>query len=166
MRNFFVPNGTTSLEIIYKLAKEEFGDEIKESNNYLSIKMDVIKVLRKMESNELEEIRLDTIVGLEHLSQNDFGNFISIRFVYWTLICTIATMIIGDVPIYEYFNIGKRAFGYIVMILLTVLLVITARTIHIQHDQIEYLRFRLMCINELCESIERRENKFPNKKRK
>ncbi len=70
----------------------------------------------------------------------------------------IAVMIIGDVPIYNYFSMSKYDFGYITTLLLTVLLVITARTIHIQHDQIEYLKFKLMCIND-----ERKEHSSSNK---
>lgn len=59
---------------------------------------------KKLKSDELEEHRLDVLVGMEHLVQNDFGNFISVRFAYWGLILAILVIIIGDVPIYDYFN--------------------------------------------------------------
>ncbi len=35
-----------------------------------------------MKPDELEEKRLEVLIGIEHLTQNDFGNFISIRFAY------------------------------------------------------------------------------------
>ena len=104
-----------------------------------------------MKPNELEEHRLDVLVGIEHLVQNDFSNFISVRFTYWGLILAIVVIIIGDVPIYEYFNMSKLCFANMVMMLLSILLVTMARTIHIQHDQMEYLNFKLICINELLE---------------
>lgn len=152
MKNPFSPNGVTSSKIIYRLAKEEFGDSIKKSDSYGSIKHDIIRALKRMKPNEREENRLQTLVDIEHLKQNDFGNFISVRFAYWGLMVAIVVMIIRDVPIYSYFNMSKRGFGNMVAILLTVLLVTMARTIHIQHDQLEYLNFKLICFDELEES--------------
>ena len=151
MRNPFAPNGIKSTKIIYRLAQKEFGNAIKASSSYLSIKNDIIKALKKMKPNELEEHRLDVLVGMEHLVQNDFSNFISVRFTYWGLILAIVVIIIGDVLIYEYFNMSKLCFANMVMMLLSILLVTMARTIHIQHDQMEYLNFKLICINELLE---------------
>ncbi len=153
MRNPLAPNGVTSSKIICRLARKEFGDDvIKVSESYVSIKRDIIKTLKKMEPGELEENRLDTLVRIEHLKQNDFGNFVSVRFAYWALIISMATMIIGDIPIYSYFNMTKRNFGIIVIILLTVLLITMARVIHIQHDNLEYLNFKLLCFEEMSKS--------------
>lgn len=152
MKNPLSPNGVTSSKIIYKLAKEEFGNLIRESESYLSIKQDIIRALKSMKPYEREKNRLETLVGIEHLKQNDFGNFISVRFSYWGMMLAIAVMIIGDVPIYTYFNVSKRCFGSIVIVLLTILLFTMARTMHIQHDQLEYLNFKLMCFEELNEN--------------
>lgn len=41
--NIFCPNGVSSLNIIYKLAREEFGDIIKDGNSYASIKRDIVR---------------------------------------------------------------------------------------------------------------------------
>lgn len=62
MRNIFTPNGVTSSKIICRLAQQEFGDIIRESNNYVTIKRDIIKTLKKMKPDELEENYLDTLV--------------------------------------------------------------------------------------------------------
>lgn len=164
MKNIFVPNGITSSQILYKLAKDEFGDAIKSNNSYTSLKRDIIRALKRMKRNEQEENRLDTLVGIEHLKQNDFGNFISVRLAYWGMMIAIAVMIIGEVPIYTYFNMSKRCFADIIAILLTVLLVTMARTINTQHDQLEYLNFKLICFEELNET--KKELKECKKKRK
>lgn len=147
--NIFCPNGVSSLKIISKLARNEFGDIIKDDSSYVSLKRDILRVLRKMDSNDLEENKLHTMVGIQHLKENDFGNFISIRFAYWGMIIAIALMIIGDVPIYQYFNMSKGNFGRLCIALLIILLIITSRTIHIQHDQLEYLNFKLICFDEI-----------------
>jgi len=149
MKNPFAPNGITSSKIIYTLAREEFGELIQKSRSYISLKRDIVRALRKMETDEREENRLNTLVGIEHLKQNDFGNFISVRFAYWGMMIAIAVMVIGDVPIYSYFNMSKRNFGNAVMTLLGVLLIAMARTIHTQHDQLEYLNFKLICFEEM-----------------
>lgn len=41
-KNSFDPNGITSIKIIYKLAKSEFGEAMKEGSDYVSIKRDII----------------------------------------------------------------------------------------------------------------------------
>lgn len=163
MKNPFSPNGVTPLKIIYGLAKNEFGDMIKEHDNFLSIKKDIIKALKKMKPDELEEKRLNTLVWIEHIKQNDFCNFISVRFGYWSFILACAVMIIGNVPIYEYFNMSKRTFGNIVMVFLIIVLVTMVRTIHMQHNELEYLNFKLMCIDEI---LEERKKNFQQKKYK
>ena len=66
MKNPFAPNGITSQKIIYNLAKEEFGGQVKESNSYLSIKRDIISIIKKMKPDELEEKRLEVLIGIEH----------------------------------------------------------------------------------------------------
>lgn len=152
MKNVFCPNGITSSEAIIKFAKKEFGEQIKNCNSYVELKKEIINALRKLSATELEENRLDTLVGMEHLKQNDFGNFISVRLAYWGMMIAIAVMIIGDVPIYQYFNMSKRCFGSLIIVLLTVLLITMSRTIHMQHDQLEYLNFKLLCFEELLEN--------------
>ena len=47
MRNPFAPNGIKSTKIIYRLAQKEFGNAIKASSSFLSIKKDITKVLKK-----------------------------------------------------------------------------------------------------------------------
>ena len=97
--NIFCPNGISSLKIISKLARDEFGDIIRDGNSYTSIKRDIVRELKKMKPRDLEENKLDTLVGIQHLKENDFGNFVSIRFAYWGMVIAIAITIIGDVPI-------------------------------------------------------------------
>lgn len=149
MINPFCPNGISSLKIIYNLAKKEFGDSIKTPNSFSSIKKDITNALRKMNPKEREENKLDTLVGIEHIKQNDFGNFMTLRFAYWGMLIAIAVAIMGNIQIYEYFNMSKRLFGNIVMYILCIILITMSRTIHIQHDQLEYLNFKLLCFNDI-----------------
>lgn len=145
-------NSVASSKIIYRLAKKEFGSAIRESNCYGTIKHDIIRALKRMKPNEQEENRLETLVEMEHLKENDFGDFISVRFAYWGMILAIAVMVIGDVPIYQYYNMSKKCFGNIIIMLLMLLLITMSRTIHMQHDRLEYLNFKLICFEELDKS--------------
>lgn len=104
-----------------------------------------------MKPEEREENRLETLVSIEHLMQNDFGNFISLRLAYWGLMVAIAVMIIGSVPIYQYFNMSRRSFGNLIAVLLMVVLVTMASTIHSQHDRLEYLYFKMICFDEILQ---------------
>lgn len=149
IKNVFVPNGVNSLHIIYTQAKSEYGVAIKEPNNYSTLKIDIIRVLKKKKPSEIEEIYLDTIIGIEHLEQNDFGNFLSVRFAYWGMLITVAVVAVGDIPIYQYFNMSKKTFGGTCICVLLFLLVSMSRTIHTQHDQMEYLKFKLICLDEI-----------------
>ena len=149
MKTIFTPNGISSSQVIMKLAKEEFGNQIKDCTSYVELKREIISALRKLPAKELEENRLDTLVGIKHLEQNDFGNFISVRFAYWGMIIAIAALLVGDKAIYEYFNMTKVMFGSCVIVVVIILLIMMSRTIHIQHDQLEYLNFKLICFDEL-----------------
>ena len=149
MKTIFTPNGISSSKVIMKLAKDEFGKQIKDCTSYVELKREIISALRKLPAKELEENRLDTLVGIKHLEENDFGNFVSVRLAYWGMIIAIATLLVGDRAIYEYFNMTKVVFGRCVMIALTILLITMSRTIHKQHDQLEYLNFKLICFDEL-----------------
>lgn len=149
IKNPFSPNGVGSLQIIYNQAKTEFGFDIKEPNSYSMIKKDIIRALKKMKVSDLEENYLNTVIGIEHLQQNDFGSFISVRLVYWGLMITIAVIVAGEIPIYQYFNISKKIFGTICILGLFIMLMTMSRTIHTQHDQLEYLKFKLICFDEI-----------------
>lgn len=145
----FCPNGVCSIEVITNLARKEFGDKIKNYSTYIELKDDVLKELRKLEYKEFEENRLDTLIGIEHLKQNDFGNFVSVRFAYWGLLITVMLTIIGGDPIYGYFNMSKGAFAKATMLILTILLVSISRMMHTQHDRLEYFNFKLICFEEI-----------------
>lgn len=146
----FLPNGIGSLTVIRKLAKKEFGYDISECKTYLQLKNCICNTMKKMTKNELEENRLDTLVGIKHLEENDFGNFVSVRLAYWGMLIAIAVAIIGEVPIYAYFNMTRRTFVEVVCFFLILLLITMSRTIHYQHDQLEYLNFKLLCFEELA----------------
>lgn len=113
-------------------------------------------MLKKLKPIELEENRLETLVAIKHIEENDFSNFISIRFAYWAMLLTIAVMLTGDVPIYIYFNMSKKMFGNTVMIILIFILVTMSRTMHAQHDELEYLNFKLICFDELIGTKKRK----------
>lgn len=149
MKSILTPNGTGSYQVILNLAREEFGDKITDSKSYLGLKKDIIRCLRSLSHDELEENRLDTLVGIKHLQENDFANFISVRFAYWGMMLTMVIMIIGDIPIYTYFSLNKRQFAGMEIAVLIILLVTMSRTIHRQHDQLEYLNFKMICFEEI-----------------
>lgn len=149
IKNPLSPNGMGSLQIIYNQAKTEFGASIRVPNSYIMIKKDILSALKKMKSTDFEENYLNTVVAIEHLQQNDFGNFISVRFAYWGLLIAVSVIVVGETPIYQYFSISKKSFGNILICILLVILITMARTIHIQHDQLEYLKFKLICFDEI-----------------
>lgn len=158
MKNIFCSNGMTSSEVIMKLAKKEFGKQIKNCNSYVELKREIISALRKLSATELEENRLNTLVGIKHLEENDFGNFISVRFAYWGMLIAIAALLVESTPIYQYFNMSKGVFGRCVVVGVIVLLITMSRTIHIQHDELEYLNFKLICFDELLGNGKRKFN--------
>lgn len=82
MKGIFSPNGVGSLKIINQLAKKEFGNEIGTANSYVELKRDIIKVLRKKTARELEENKLATLVNIKSIEENNFSDFISVRFAY------------------------------------------------------------------------------------
>ena len=50
----------------------------------------------------------------------------------------------------------KKMFGNTVMIILIFILVTMSRTMHAQHDELEYLNFKLICFDELIGTKKRK----------
>lgn len=148
MNRLLFPNGHHSFEIIYKLAKEEFGDSIGECKDYLSLNKKIVSALKKMNKQELEDNRLKTLVNIEHYKVNDFAGYMSVKFTYWSLIIATLLTIFND-NVYKYFNVNEIDLFKIVTILFTIFLIVMSRTIHIQHDKLEYYNFKLICFEEL-----------------
>jgi len=148
----FCPNGMCANEIIENLARKEFGNNVKTNSTYVELKRSVIRELKSLNYIEFEENRLDTLIGTDHLKQNDFGNFISVRFAYWGLMITVMLTIVGVNPIYTYLNMSKSNFARLAVILLTALLVSMSRMIHVQHDKLQYFNFKMICFDEILES--------------
>jgi hypothetical protein len=163
----FCPNGIAANQILENLAKKEFGDKIKINSTYVELKNSVIRELKNMKHDEFEENRLDALIGAEHLKQNDFSNFVSVRFAYWGLMITVMLTIIGENPIYTYFNMSKYNFGKLVAVILTVILISMSRMIHMQHDQLQYFSFKMICFDEILKNRDMHEqDNYMKSKRK
>lgn len=143
----FCPNGLGD-ECISIYAKEEFPD-IKESNTFVQLKKGIIKCLQRLSPTELEENRLLTLVEIEHIKQNDFSNFSSIRFAYYALILAVFSMANIQTPLHELFHLSKPMFWNLVLLAFTIMLIIMSRTIHTQHDRLMYLNFKILCFEEM-----------------
>lgn len=53
---------------------------------------------------------------------------------------------------------SKKMFGNIVMIILIFILITMSRTMHVQHAQMEYLNFKLICFDELIGTKKKKMN--------
>lgn len=146
LNKILFPNGKRAFEIIHKLAKEEFGDNICKCKSYLDLQRDIISSLKKMKEKDFEENILSTLVGIEHLKQNDFGSYMALKFSYWAIIlATVSTIYSGN--IFEVIGLDKIKSLSIVLIVFTIFLLLMGHTIRSQHNQLEYLNFKLQCIN-------------------
>lgn len=154
LKKMFFPNGHDSLSIIYNLAQKEFGTEIINCKEFTTIKKNIIGRL-KSKKNELEEYRLKTLAQINHQEINDYGNYMSVKFSYWSLIIAVLLSTFHEI-LFEELGVDKMKFTIVVVVFFTGFLILMAKTIHYQHDQLEYLRFKLLCINEIAEKGNRR----------
>lgn len=74
LNKILFPNGKKAFEIIHKLAKAEFGNDIDKCKKYFDLKKGIIRFLKRLNEQEFEEYTLSTLVNIEHLKLNDFGN--------------------------------------------------------------------------------------------
>lgn len=167
LNKILFPNGKKAFDIIHKLAKSEFGNDISECKNYLDLKRGIIKSLNNLNEQQFEENTLATVVNIEHLKQNDFGNYMALKFSYRAII--LATVSIIDLStIFEFLEkigLNKIRFIGIVFILFTVFLLVMGNTIRNQHNRLEYLNFKLLCINMIkCEKEKHIQNLNSSKK--
>lgn len=162
LNKILYPNGKKSFDIIHKLSKDEFDNDVNGCKNYLSLKKEIINSLKKMNRQDFEENAISTIVNIEHINKNDFGNYMAVKFAYWAIILSaISTLYNGNV--FELMGLSDFNSLSIVMIIFTVFLLVMGRTIHIQHNQLEYLNFKLMCINTIKCEREKNEEQMQKK---
>lgn len=118
-----------------------------------------------MKIQEFEENELLILINIEHINQNDFGKYISLKFAYWAIIVTtVSTIYNGN--IFEFIGLNKIQFVTIIMVIFTVFLLIMGNTVRKQHNQLEYLKFKLLCINALKLEREKQNQNINNKNRK
>ena len=156
LNKILFPNGKKVFDIIHKLSQVEFGKDVTGCKNYLSLKNGIISSLKKMNRQDFEENALSTVANIEHLKENDFGGYMTTKFAYWAIILAVISTIY-DGNIFEIIGLSKIISLNIVMIIFTIFLLIMGRTIRVQHNQLEYLNFKLMCINII--KCERENNK-------
>ncbi len=140
------PYGKRAFGIIHKLSKKEFGKYMDGCENYVDLKKRIISNLKKMKEQEFEENVLSTLVGIEHIKENDFGSYMAIKFAYWAIIlATVSNVYQGS--LFDFFGLNKLISLCIVMIIFTIFLLIMGNKIRRQHNSLEYLNFKLICIN-------------------
>lgn len=70
----------------------------------------------------------------------------ALKFSYWAVIlATVSTIYSGN--IFEVIGLNKIISISIVLIIFTIFLLIMGNTICKQHNQLEYLNFKLLCIS-------------------
>ncbi len=164
LNKILFPNGKKAFEIIYKLSKDEFGNYMDGCINYVNLKKRIISCLRKMNEQEFEENVLSTLIDIEHMKENDFGSYMTIKFTYWAIIlATVSTIYNGN--ILELMGLSKISSLCVVMIIFTIFLLIMGSTIRQQHNTLEYLNFKLICINEVKSEKEKQIQNVNVKKR-
>lgn len=59
----------------------------------MDLKRGIIKSLKNLNEQQFEENTLATVVNIEHLKQNDFGNYMALKFSYWAIILATVSII-------------------------------------------------------------------------
>ncbi len=164
LNKILFPNGKKAFEIILNLSKNEFGDYIDGCENYVDLKKRIISSLKKMKEQEFEENVLTTLVGIEYIKENDFGSYMTIKFAYWAIIlATVSNVYQGS--LFDFFGLNKLISLCIVMIIFTIFLLIMGNKIRRQHNSLEYLNFKLICINVVKSEKEKQVQNENMKKR-
>lgn len=169
LNKILFPNGKRTYTIIHKLAKEEFGNDIDKCTDYYRLKKEIIRLLKRKNAEEFEKNVLATVVHIEHIKQNDFGNYMTLKFSYWAIILATISMIDSDfiLKLLKFAGLNEIIIMSIVLVIFTVFLLIMAHTIRNQHNQLEYLNFKMLCINTLkCEREKQNQNTNSSKNRK
>lgn len=151
------PNGKKAFEILYKLSTEEFGKNIEKCKSYLDLKKEIMISLEKINEQEFDNYELTVLIHIEHMNQNDFGSYMSMKFAYWAVIlATLSTIYDGN--IFEVIGLSKFLSLCITLLIFTIFLLFMGHQIRQQHNCLEYLKFKLICINAIKDKKEKWKN--------
>lgn len=95
-KKILFPNGLYATNILYNLAKKEFGNSIGPCRDYIVLKNEIIKSLKKEDPQKIKDKKFCTLVTMEHLKEHSFANYMSVKFSYWSVIIATIVLFFGD----------------------------------------------------------------------
>lgn len=127
-------------DTLVKYAKKDFEISIPKDSEFIVIKNNVIKELKKLSHKDLINLKSELQLIITSLQLHNIDAFMSIRFAFYTIVITIVVIIKG-INLEHYIR-------YIVWGLIFVLISFRY-TSDTQKDRMLYYKFKLDCINEL-----------------
>ncbi|MGJ0847424.1 hypothetical protein ACR77J_12105 [Tissierella praeacuta] len=146
-------------EIIIKKIKKDYPNEKIKDYTYNNLERILIRNLKKNNKSELNEIRFDTDIRLQHIDITDFEKFISIRLSYYAVTLAILAIILSSQELLNGLSFDIKDFVYVIIIFMIIVIVSHNIIANKQKQELIYYRFKLKCIDKIIAEKENRKTK-------
>lgn len=136
-------------KIIVKKIKKDYPNEKITSYTYTNLERILIKNLKKNNKSELNEIRFDTDMRLQHIDITDFDKFIGIRISYYAVVLAIFAIILSSQELINELSFDVKHLIYGIIVFMIFVLISHNIITNKQRENLIYYRFKLKCIDKI-----------------
>ena len=140
---------------IVKNIKKDYPNEKITSDAYINLERILIKNLKKNNKSDLNEIRFDIDMRLQHVEVTDFDKFVGIRLSYYAVVLAIIAIILSSNELINELTFDIKYLISGIIIFMIFMLISHNIMSNIQRERLIYYRFKLQCIDKI---IAEREN--------
>lgn len=160
MKIFLFPYGNSPFEILKNCVKKEFNKEEVNANSYTELKNEIKHAINLKYTNRkaIDEYYLQNLVEKEHQNQYNLVSYFSMKYAAFALMISVFSLIAG------YLELPFSTF-FVILVWIVWTVIMSYRGVHKQQGQIEYLQFKLRCLEEIVKSETKETDGRKGKKR-
>jgi len=136
-----------TFKTILKYAKNDFNVDLKQVS-YIGLQNSIVSLLKKHKISDLQEMKIDIEMRIQHLELFNIDTFMSARFGFYALVFAIVAIIFSNASLLNQFiNMEIGEFIRLLTSFLVFILVSFRLISDKQKKDLMYLKFKLRCLD-------------------
>ncbi len=149
----FINVGYNPLKTITRYVKKEYGKYKINSDSYTGLQNSLIKIYKKDNKSQLEEMKIEIEMLIEHSKLHNFESFVSIRYSFYALTLGLIAIIASNSKYVNQYQLSFDSLIKTVTIFLMFVFITSGYVLDKQKDNLTYWNFKLKCLNITLEQI-------------
>lgn len=117
------------------------------ANSYTELQIEIKREINRQHKKAINEYYLKTLADKEHQNQYHLVSYFSMKYSAHAVIISVISLIISSYGLPLLHSYVNLILGW-----LSLTIIVSYRSVHIQQAQVEYLQFKLRCLEEIVKS--------------